>query len=383
MKKLNNFIAIIAVCLLLASCSWLFPKPDMDTITEPEIKVVKEYMVQAGFGSGNTYLRLTPEFSDHKIITTDYSGRVTVLEQDTGERIWYTKLRRALTSSPGVGDGKIFVGTDKAKLMALDLKDGKKLWQVPLPSQMLSTPKVSNGVLIVKTLNGTLQGRDVKDGKVLWSYHENVPRLTLRGNSSPVVEYPVAVVGFADGRLVEVTVDDGKLVFERTVAEPTGFSDLSRMVDIDSDPVIFENVVYVTSYQGNISAVDLHNGKMLWQHKLSSHAGLAVSRRGVFVTDTSGRIWSFDPLTGAVNWRQNDLESHQITGPAAIDGYVVVADQQGFIHWLDQEDGHFLARQFFTPNGVIAQPKVDSNRVYVLSRAGTLVALKPKPLDAA
>ena len=33
-----------------------------------------------------------------------------------------------------------------------------------------------------------------------------------------------------------------------------------------------------------------------------------------------------------------------MSAPAVVDGRVVVGDYDGVVHWLDAEDGHFLAR---------------------------------------
>jgi outer membrane protein assembly factor BamB len=53
---------------------------------------------------------------------------------------------------------------------------------------------------------------------------------------------------------------------------------------------------------------------------------------------------------------------------------LVVADQEGFLHWLNKQDGHFIARNRVTGFGILATPIVRDNTVYLLTRDGHLAA---------
>lgn len=372
------FIGIL--CSTLFGCS-LFAHKSKYPPLEPasvQLHVGRVWMGQTGHGVGETALKLIPAVSGQTIVFANADGTVSARDRITGVGHWHVDVDRPITSSPGVGDNRVYVGTQDGKIVALDLESGKRLWKVKVSNQVLAAPQYSQGLVIVKTINGELIALDAETGEIRWSYVESLPRLLLRGDSAPVIASSIVVSGFADGNLVALTLDHGKLAWEKKVVQPSGFSDLARMIDIDADPIIVDDVVYVVSYQGNISAINLRSSEILWQRSLSSHTGIAVSGSDVFVTDTHGRLWSFNRSTGAVNWRQTQFETRQLTAPAVIGDYVVVADDEGFIHWMAQQDGHSVARQFFSESGVIAPPVVEGDLLYVVSRDGNAVALNPR-----
>lgn len=373
-------LLIGVLCLLVSSCSWFAHKSKYPPL-EPasfQLHVGRVWMGQAGNGVGETALVLKPAVSGQTIVFANADGTVTARDRITGIGHWLVSVDRPITSSPGIGDNKVYVGTQDGKVVALDLESGKRLWKVKVSNQIMAAPQYSQGLVIVKTINGELIALDAETGASRWNYVESLPRLLLQGDSAPVIASSIVVSGFADGNLVALTVDQGKLAWEKKVVQPSGFSDVARMIDIDADPVIVDGVVYVVSYQGNISAINLQSSEILWQHSLSSNTGIAVSGSSVFVTDTAGRLWSFNRNTGAVNWRQTQFETRQLTAPAVIGDYVVVADDEGYIHWMAQQDGHSVARQFFSESGVVAPPVVEGDLLYVVSRDGNAVALNPR-----
>jgi outer membrane protein assembly factor BamB len=84
------------------------------------------------------------------------------------------------------------------------------------------------------------------------------------------------VVGFANGNLAKLTLQDGSMLWQQIITIPEGSFAIQRMVDIDADPVVFNNRVYVATYQGKIAALDLTTGKIYWTHDISSFTGLTV-----------------------------------------------------------------------------------------------------------
>jgi len=55
---------------------------------------------------------------------------------------------------------------------------------------------------------------------------------------------------------------------------------------------------------------------------------------------------------------------------------VVVADFEGYVHWMRRDDGKFVARVQVDSDGVIAPPVVTETAVYVYGKGGNLAALQ-------
>ena len=161
---------------------------------------------------------------------------------------------------------------------------------------------------------------------------------------------------------------------ESQVAAASGSTELERLADMDADPVVSDGVVFAVTFQGRISAFDLGTGRALWQRDMSSHAGIGIGRRLLYVTDEQSHIWAFDRGTGSSLWRQDGLERRQVSQPVEFGDYVVVADFEGHVHWLSIDDGGFAAR-VRAGGAVLAPAATNEIAVYVLGESGTLTAL--------
>ena len=253
--------------------------------------------------------------------------------------------------------------------------NGSPSWWAPVSNEVLATPLAFGKIVLVKDEDGNIRAFDATSGKSLWVYTHQTPEFILRGGSTPCVFGNRVVVGFDDGVLVALNLKNGNEIWRRTIAKPNpeAFSQVQQMVDIDVNPTIVQGVIYVATYQGNIAALRLSDGKLLWQHKLSAYSGLVVNNGRVFVSSADGYIWAFDAKSGKVIWKQNALLNRFITAPALIGNMIVLGGVEGYLYFISQSNGSLLAyvRAFKKP--IIATPIVNNEDVYVYSAYGKLI----------
>lgn len=180
------------------------------------------------------------------------------------------------------------------------------------------------------------------------------------------------MVGLDDGRLMMLSLTDGAVVWEKAIAVPTGRTELNRMVDIDGGIALIGNVVYVATYQGKVAAVDAAQGRLIWQHDASTVNGLTIAGEVLFYTDENSAVWALDRRSGASLWKQEALKFRRLTAPVAFENTIVVADYEGYLHWLDPGSGKLLARSKADSDGVLAAPVRRGAQLLVLSEGGGL-----------
>jgi outer membrane protein assembly factor BamB len=146
------------------------------------------------------------------------------------------------------------------------------------------------------------------------------------------------------------------------------------MIDIDADPIIFDNRVFAATYQGHIVSLDLLTGREIWVHDISSYTGMTADAEKIYISDAKSALWAFDRDNGTVRWRQVQLAARNITGPAILGKYLVVGDGEGYLHLLSREDGHFVARIRVNSSPILATPVVNNGILYVLTTDGHLAA---------
>lgn len=385
-KRGTKLAPCVTVCaaLALSGCGALGgflgdeqdePAPAKLESFEPVTEVRTLWSRRAASGERGQRLELRSVLAEGRVYAAGHDGDVAAYDPFTGERLWEADTGVAVSGGPGAGAGLVVVGSGGGDVIALSGADGAALWRARVTSEVLSAPAVGVRIVAVRTVDGKLFGLDAATGERIWVYDRTVPALTLRGTGSPIIAGDVVVAGFDGGQLAAVSLADGQLLWETQAAFPTGQTELERLTDMDADPVVADGIVYAVTFQGRVSAFDLSTGRTLWQRELSSHAGMGIGRRMLYITDDQSHVWAIDRRSGSSLWRQDGLARRQVTAPVEFGDYVVVADYQGHVHWLSMEDGGFAARTRAGSGAVLAPPATNETAVYVLGSTGTLTAL--------
>ncbi len=385
MKKLNLYLCLL---LLLTGCAKVSEMFGREKELTPPAELPKfqskseiQTLWQRDLGAAakkRISLRLAPVVDDGRIHAVGKKGRVYALNPDNGENLWETETKAMITGGPGTGEGLVLVGTREGEVIALDAKSGQQRWRVRVSSEVLAAPRASEGIVVTRTIDGKVFGLAVKDGKQVWVYDRTVPLLSLRGTSAPALARGMAICGFDSGRLVALSLKDGQPIWEARIAVPHGRSELERMVDIDSDPIVVNDTVYAVTFQGRIAAIDIDSGRIQWQRDMSSHAGLGAGSKALYVTDESSHIWALDRFNSASLWRQQRLQHRMLTAPIQFGNRVVSGDFEGYLHWMRETDGQFVARTRVGRSPIDAPPIRYQQLLLVYDRSGTLTALRAK-----
>ncbi len=340
----------------------------------PTVTVKEGWSTRLGKGTDEQFLKLVPVVLGNRLYTAERRGRVAAYDAATGKTYWEQDTDEKISGGPGVGEGLVLVGTSEGEVIALSEADGKLVWRAAVSSEVLAPPRASQGVVVAHTGDGSITGLDAASGKRLWSYERSAPTLTLRGSSAPLIADDLVVAGFDNGRLVALDLKSGKLAWEAVIAVSTGRSDLERMVDIDGEPIRVGDTIYVATFQGRVAAVSLISGEVRWARDFSSYAGIAVDDSYLYLTDAEGVIWAFDRESGTAVWKQDKLLAREPTAPGLVEGYLVVGDLEGYLHWINKADGQFAARARVDESRLIAAPVVEGGMLYAYSTEGTLAA---------
>lgn len=382
---MKYLVAGLLVGVLLSGCAAIkgtisgvgtdnTPKPSPLFPVKPQIPVRIVWASHGGGLVGSDYLKLGPVVADNKIFTADAKGGVFANDQRTGKRLWWVNVNAPITSGPVAGQGLVVVGTGDGRVIAMDENRGSVLWRTEVPDAVLAPPAVSRTRIFIKTVDGKLCALS-RTGQIVWAYDHGSPSLVMRSGGAPLIVGNEVITGFADGKLAAFNFQ-GTLLWEEEIAAPQGLSPLEQMVDIDTDPVIAENgVVYITSYQGSLAALNAATGRVLWRQGISSYTGVALSADKVFVTDTDGTVAAFDRQTGDRLWQQGQLCHRVLTAPAVAGDSVVVGDGFGYLHVLSPVDGHLIARTLIEAGvSILAPPVAVGNFLYVGDTKGYLGA---------
>lgn len=380
MKQIGRILVTGCCALALSACGWWGGEVEIEPaelVTFEQEKSVKTLWSRSiGSGLGEKYNKLTVGVAGDRLFATDAEGKVSAIDRNNGDLLWTTDLETAILGGVGVGFAQVAVSTEAGEIIMLSAKDGQELWRQQLSSETLSPVEMNNDLAVAQLQNGKLVGMDIRTGERRWTYDSQVPRLTLRGTSAPIVAANLTIAGFANGKLVAVRNDTGAELWERRVVVPTGQSELERIVDIDAKPLYNNGVIYVVSYQGRLVAVNAQDSRIVWAQDVSSYQSLGAGFGNVYVSESNSFIQAFDQRSSASVWRQTALENRSTTAPAVIGNTVVVGDYEGYLHFMSQIDGHFVARYQVDSSGIRGDMRSVDNTLYVLTNGGRLAALQ-------
>jgi outer membrane protein assembly factor BamB len=311
-----------------------------------------------------------------RVFVASHNGEVEALDLRTGRRLWARRVRAAISGGPGAGAGLVVVGGSMGEVVALSESDGQVRWQRRVNSEILSAPAVGNDFVVVRGVDGRLQALRSTDGTDSWLVVQEVPRLSLRGTSDPILVGRLAICGFDNGHVMAIDRTDGMTVWDAAVDQPHGSSELQRLIDVDGDVVSSGDDVFAVAYQGRLARLARDNGRAVWSRQLSSYRGMAVSDDAVFVSGADGTLFRLNRRTGLVEWQQKLLANRQLSAPVLYRGRLVVGDLDGYVHWFDPANGHYLARMRAGKRLISAPPIVAGGLLLVFNDGGELTAFE-------
>jgi outer membrane protein assembly factor BamB len=322
---------------------------------------------------------LGPAVDNGVVFAASHKGEVLAASLDTGRHIWVKNLKIPISAGPAAGAGLVVAGSSKGVVVALDGATGRELWRSRLNSELLSAPAISEKIVVIRSVDGRLHGLDAHNGKELWSVEQQVPRLSLRGTAVPIIAKEVAISGFDNGKVMAVSLNTGDTVWDTALASPHGRTELDRLVDIDSAVRAVGDNVFATGFQGRTAMLALDSGQIWWAHDMSSYRGLAVDDDNLYVTQSDGILVALRQRDGSELWRNQKLKLRRLSTPVLTSTAVVVADFQGYLHWLDKTTGELVARERIAKERVTNSPVAVGDTIVVLTDGGKLAAFRATP----
>ena len=389
--KLFRLLTTSVLLLLISGCStfqeW-FGSEEEDTTAPVEleridtkVKLKKQWSSKIGDGQGDGFYKITPTLVDGVLYVASSDGEVAAISAADGDRLWRVELERPLSGGVGYHDRSVYLGGADGSVLQLSADDGVVEWEAAVSGEVLAAPAVSDDWVIVQTYDGKLLGFQSGADEPTWTFTSDVPVLTLRGTSTPLLVGGNAIAGFGDGKVIAVDVNSGNVSWESRIGVPQGSSEIDRIVDIDGAMTQQGIELFVASYQGRVAALDNRTGRKLWQQNVSSVTGTHVGFGNVYVADVDGTLSAFLRTGQGVRWQNIELGYRQLSRPTPVSSYVATVDFDGYLHLLSQVDGQIVGRTKIGGDAARADMIADSGRLIIFADNGQLLAYELETLD--
>ena len=364
----------LSACASLNPMHWFSGKKQVVAKPAP-LLVIKNQINVATVWHTRLSDKKTAAFSPAAVLDAIYiasnRNELARINPQNGQRIWKIKTPANLSAGVGASLDSEFLGTQKGELIAYDA-GGKQRWKTTLSSSIEGLPRAADGILVVRTGDGDIYGLDAATGVQKWRYRHTLPSLTLQSQAGVVLYKGGVFAGYAGGKLLALTLDTGSIGWDAEVSIPHGATEIERINDVTSNPVVNDHEACAVNFQGRLSCFDVHSGNQLWAKDMSSTSGLAMDDNNIYVSDTEGNVYAFESEHGVNLWKQSALHLRQLTAPCRVGDYLAVGDLQGYIHFLSLEDGHFVARIATDGSPILTAPVPYRNGLLVQTGKGGL-----------
>ncbi len=315
-------------------------------------------------------LRLRLDADNGVIFAVDPNGEVTAYQGK--QRLWQKKVSKlGLSSGIEAAEGVVVVGNKKGQLFALDQATGEQKWTAQLSGAILSASLIQSGRVITVSNDDTVYAHDLATGQQVWTYNLPNVQFSLRGVATPVALDPRTVlIASSNAYIYALDIISGVPRMQRRVAVSDGRSDIQRLNDLDGDPVVAGQFLVTTSYQGQVTVMDLASQQVVWSEDASSIQRPEVFNNTVYVAQADGKITAYSLTTGEQLWQNDSLLNRQLSNPVILGQDLVVGDLDGVLHLIDPATGQLIGRS--KTSGEVRTLRVIDNQLYVATRKGAL-----------
>ena len=374
-RKYKITCALTVLTLALAGCAGKTNKvPEVKPNPLPKLTQAKTLVPVFSTSVASTDaadpLRLRLDADNGVVFAIDPKGEVSAFKGK--QRLWQKKVSKDnLSSGVEAAEGLVVVGNQKGQLFALDQQTGEQKWTAQLTGALLAPSLIHAGRVISVSNDGTVYAHEIATGAQVWTYNLPNVQFSLRGMAAPVaLDARNVLIASSNAYIYALDALSGMPKLQRRVAVSDGRSDIQRLVDIDGEPVVAGQFVVTTSYQGQVTVLDLASQQVVWSEDASSIQRPEVVGNGVFVAQTDGKIKAFEITSGQPLWENDQLLNRKLSNPVMLGTDLVVGDLDGVLHLIDPRTGQITGRS--KTSGEVRSLRVIDNQLYVSTRKGAL-----------
>lgn len=307
------------------------------------------------------------------IIQANSLDGVTAHAQTSGNELWRLSIVNGVESSAVINGQSLYFGASDGQFYSVSVETGQVQWTFPTRIENISEPLVQDGVVYFLTGANSLYALDATSGKQIWLYSRaDSQTISIRGGSKPVIRGDTVYAGFSDGAVAGLLIKNGQLKWEKQLSKNKRFRDL------DSNPVIDQDVLYIFGYDDATYALRAATGDLVWRFDKGGYGGFLMNNDKLYFASSTGELICLDRSTGRSVWTYK-VQNGIATTPSLMKGLIVFGESMGALRFVDSVSGKEVGH-FYSGRGVFSPISIDDkkNQVLFMSNEANLWALEAK-----
>ncbi len=351
----------------------------------------RAWSTDIGAGAGDEERLIgSPIVAAGRVFVMDAETLISAYNAETGKQLWETELTPDEEDDGHFGgglaynQGRVFVSTGFAQLIALNAETGSELWRKSVSGPMRTAPTIQGGRVFAITVDNKLHVLNATNGNNIWSHSGIFEAASMLGGGSPAIDAGVVVVPYSSGELVALKVENGRVLWSDSLASRRRSNQVSTMSHIRGSPVIDRGQVFAVSHGGVTVAIDLRTGQRIWEREIGGLENPWVAGDYVFLLTVDSEVVSLSRKDGRIHWvralaRFEDEEDKEDpivwTGPILASDRLILSGSHGEILAVSPYTGQILGVEELS-DGISVPPVIAGGSVFFLSDNADLVAYR-------
>lgn len=272
--------------------------------------------------------------------------------------VWKFECADEIRGNPTYKNGVLYFGSYDKNLYALDANNGMLLWKYQADAGIVTKPALYEEFVYIGSEDTRVHAVMERTGRINWTYYTKGPV-----RSSPIVAEGHIFIGSDDGYLHVINAITGRQAWHADGGSP-----------IRSTPAIWNDRVYFGTEAGEFFCMS-YSGEVIWRFKAKRAitSSPTIAQGIVYFSSVDSTLYALDAKTGWVIWRFR-LGRASISTPFLHGEQLYVGAIDGVIYCLEPGSAREIWR-YVTQNQVTASPTILADMVLCGSVDGNLYCL--------
>jgi len=303
-------------------------------------------------------IRGTASYQDGVLYIGSYDHNLYALEAENGKFIWKYAANGGIVSKPAIHDNKLYFGSTDQYVHAISCRGGKKVWVQSTEGAIYSSPTIAEGHLFIGSDDEHLHVLNILAGREAWSVN-----LGSRVRSSPIVAADSVFIGSENGEIQ--CYDFSGNIRWRTAAKRA----------VTASPHFYDHVIYITSLDGILYAIDAKSGWVIWRYRMESGSisTPTTNENHIYVGSTDNSLYCINIKSANKVWSfatDNQVNS----SPVFYKGAVYFCNVDGLVYSLHSGSGR-LRWKYQTDGSITGSPIIVNDILYIGATDNKVYAL--------
>ena len=254
-----------------------------------------------------------PEIVKNTVYSSDDKGFITAFSLTENKKLWQKNIKGDILDRSFIGggilynDGKLYVTNGTRYLIVLDAVTGIEEFRKEFSDIIRVKPiMASNNRLLIQTVSNKLYVIDSNSFKIFWAHEGGLKTISSSNHAHPTLFKDKVIVSYSSGEIFALELQNGGIVWRYTLTAQDNVS-LPGFVPstVQTQPIISDDFMYFASSNDKLVKLYLYTGLPVWTKKLYDIQTLTLHEQVLIVTNNARQVATINAENADISWVGN------------------------------------------------------------------------------